>query len=68
MHTGIYKNKKNGKLVHAKPAATQIGIVLYYNDKNGAPAGRVQAATVKEFSDRFEEPAAERNKKGAASH
>lgn len=47
-----YVDSRNEKLVHAKPS-TQPGIIIYYYDKNGVPAGRCHAATVAEFNRRF---------------
>lgn len=53
MATRLYQEKKTGKIVHAKPSASQPGIIVYYSDVRGKAGGRVLAATVEEFNDRF---------------
>lgn len=50
----LYRERTTGKLFHAKPSASQPGIIIYYADANGRPKGRILAATVEEFNDRFE--------------
>lgn len=54
MATRLYRDKKTGKLVHAKASTSQPGIIVYYADRDGQPKGRVLAATVEEFNTRFE--------------
>lgn len=54
MAVRIYKDKKTGRLVHAKPSTSQPGIIVYQADIRGKEGGRILAATVEEFNDRFE--------------
>lgn len=54
MSVRIYKDKKTGRLIHAKPSASQPGIIVFQADIRGKEGGRIQALTVEEFNDRFE--------------
>ncbi|QJD54360.1 hypothetical protein [Aminobacter phage Erebus] len=49
----LYQEKKTGKIVHAKPSASQPGIIVYQADIRGKAGGRILALTVDEFNDRF---------------
>lgn len=63
----LYRERKTGRLVHAKPSSAQPGIIIYYADSDGKPKGRVLAATVEEFNERYELYRDNGNGNGAAA-